>query len=158
MNLQDLDNLGVKYIEIIFENCESIYIPINCFKEFIYIENELFFKVINDGEIEYTESWMDIKNNPIDRIAYNDITNIYFLNENKDIINSIDTEYLFEYGEENIYQESNVINYKEVEVIISKKSYYINELKKSIKEIDKLNKYVNVLKNVLDKLGVEYCE
>ena len=152
MNLQDLNDLRVKYIEIIFENCESIYIPMNCFKEFIYIENELFFKVINDGEIEYTESWMDIKNNPIDRIAHNDITNIYFLNENKDIINNIDIEYLFEYGEENMYQESNVINYKEVEVIISKKSYYINYLQQLKEEKESVEKEIKEVENILKEV------
>ena len=160
-NLQDLTNIGVESVEIDFLDCDSILIPINCFKDFIFMDNELYFKIINNGEIEYIQCY-DKSESPIHRIRLGDIVRLYFIKDTDEFKMDIDFEFNdkneFEDRNNNLLQQSNIINYKEIEVSISRKAYYINELKTSIKKIKRLENYIKDIKQELNELGVKDYE
>jgi hypothetical protein len=81
-----MENNEIKSIEFIFENCESIEIPYECFTELDFkglnkqdeqVTFETFKCIIEDkGEAKYSNGFYN--KTPIQRINhYNDITNIY---------------------------------------------------------------------------------
>lgn len=158
--LIELNN--IKSIDILFENCECIKVPVECFKEFdIEIDNtiekeeidnfnanlkSLKCKIIDNGNIEYSCSFNEITT-PISRIfKHNDITAIY-LYDYKD--NEI--ELRIPWGENNLNnynQHSKLISYKEIELYIAENSreYTLEEALEELKDGDV----------IIDTKGKEY--
>lgn len=162
--LIELNN--IKSIDILFENCECIKVPVECFKEFnIEINNtiekeeidnfnanlkSLKCKIIDNGNIEYSCSFNEITT-PISRIfKHNDITAIY-LYDYKD--NEIELRTPWNGDCNNNYnQHSKQISYKEIELYIAENSreYTLEEALEELKDGD----------IIIDANGNEYeiCE
>lgn len=123
---------NIKSIELVFENCEGVIIPIECFEEF-YIEDldklknedtikSLRFKIKDNGDIEYTTSWSNNIISPLQRISRdNDITNIYIKYEDETEIQLFPNWYDNGYcgSQYNEIQTSELISYNELELIIN---------------------------------------
>ena len=162
--LIELNN--IKNIEVLFENCECIKIPVECFKEFnIEIDNtiekedvnnsnanlkSLKCKIVDNGNIEYGCCFNEITT-PISRIfKHNDITAIYLYDYKNNEI-----ELRIPWGENNLNnynQHSKLISYKEIELYIAENSreYTLEESLEELKDGD----------IIIDTNGNEYeiCE
>ena len=150
-NLEELNKMNVKGIEFVFENCESIYVPIECFKNFIAINGEVKFKIVNNGNIEYSYTWGDNITNPIERISDKDITGI-FLEFEEEKNNKTQIDFNYSIGQYNEYQLNNIIDYKTIEVLISKKAYYINKLQQLKEEKESIEKEIKEIENILKEV------
>lgn len=150
-NLEELNKMNVKGIEFVFENCESIYVPIECFKNFIAINGEVKFKIVNNGNIEYSYTWGDNITNPIERISDKDITGI-FLKFEEEKNNKTQIDFNYSIGQYNEYQLNNIIDYKTIEVLISKKAYYINKLQQLKEEKESIEKEIKEIENILKEV------
>lgn len=150
-NLEELNKMNVKGIEFVFENCESIYVPIECFKNFIAINGEVKFKIVNNGNIEYSYTWGDNITNPIERISDKDITGI-FLEFEEEKNNKTQIDFNYSIGQYNEYQLNNIIDYKTIEVLISKKAYYINYLQQLKEEKESVEKEIKEVENILKEV------
>lgn len=124
-----MENSEIKSVEFVFENCESVEIPVECFIESDFkdlktvngiVTFESFKCVIKDNDnIKYSSGGFDNKT-PIQRINYyNDITNIY--------INYTDNSYIQikcpwydvdSYSESNDFQYSNIQTQNTIELCI----------------------------------------
>lgn len=132
----------IKSIEFVMENCETVIIPIECFKELNVeewgdIKNKdtlsKFSCVIEDkGDVSYGCGF-DTKITPLQRInQYDDITSIYIKlnNSNEEIQLYIEWEETSYYAYSNIYQKSEMNSYKELKLNIGScfKEFNINEV------------------------------
>lgn len=157
---------NIKNIDVLFENCERIKIPVECFKEFnIEIDNtiekedvnnynanlkSLKCKIVDNGNIEYDCCFNEITT-PISRIfKHNDITAIYLYDYKNNEI-----ELRIPWGENNLNnynQHSKLISYKEIELYIAEDSreYTLEEALEELKDGD----------IIIDTNGNEYeiCE
>lgn len=132
----------IKSIEFVMENCETVIIPIECFKELNVdewgdIKNKdtlsKFSCAIEDkGNVLY--GWgFTTKVTPLQRInQYDDITSIYIkLNNSNEEIQLYtqwgETSY---YADSNIYQKSEMNSYKELKLTIGScfKEFNISEV------------------------------
>lgn len=161
--LIELNN--IKSIDILFENCECIKVPVECFKEFnIEIDNtkgeirndnanlkSLKCTLIDKGNIDYLTIWSNNTISPLSRIVkYNDITAIY-LYDYKD--NEIELRTPWNGDCNNNYnQHSKVLSHKEIELYIAEnsKEYTLEEALEELKDGD----------IIIDTNGNEYeiCE
>jgi len=73
---------NIKNVKFHLENCESILVPFECFKEFKIIENnknpnEIFIFeciIVDNGKVNYSTTWHNNITSPIYRLSqYNDI-------------------------------------------------------------------------------------
>ena len=162
----------IKKIEISFENCECIKVPVECFKEFnIEIDNtiekesvdnfnanlkSLKCKIVDNGNIEYSTTWSSNNISPLHRISqYDDITAIYLYDyKDNEIKLVIPWYYENEYNipKNNYNQHSKLISYKEIELYIAENSreYTLEEALEELKDGD----------IIIDTNGNEYeiCE
>ena len=162
MNKIDLKN--IKRINFVFENCEEIRFPIECFKDLEIICSDLEnykgylksikCKIIDDINVEV--GLYNKTTSPIQRInKYDDITHIYLYdNENNEIKLEIPWYYENEYNipKNNYNQHSKLISYKEIELYIAENSreYTLEEALEELKDGD----------IIIDTNGNEYeiCE
>ena len=151
-NLEELNKMNVKGIEFIFDNCESILVPIECFKNFIAINGEVKFKIVNNGNVEYSYTWGDNITNPIERISHKDISGIFLEFEEEEKNNKIQINFNYSMGRYNEYQLNNMFDYKTIEVLISKKAYYINYLQQLKEEKESVEKEIKEVENILKEV------
>lgn len=158
MNKIDLKN--IKRINFVFENCEEIRFPIECFKDLEIICSDLEnykgylksikCKIIDDINVEV--GLYNKTTSPIQRInKYDDITHIYLYdNENNEIKLVIPWYYENEYNipKNNYNQHSKLISYKEIELYIAENSreYTLEESLEELKDGD----------IIIDSKGNEY--
>ncbi|GEM_PF-3308584 len=147
--------MNIKEIEIGLENCESVIIPFDCFKEFDYISKDdthisvLTCLIEDNGKSEYSSTFMNSKISPIQRLAkYDDIAyiEIHFVNGTSSFLYVI-----WHDGDDdnNKNQKSQLISYKEISIEIKPyiKTYSVTELFefpngtkfKIIDEVDSVN-------------------
>ena len=137
---------NLKGVQIVFENCESMFIPTNCIKQLKYemeeytdddnIKNlitKLDCIIENNGSITKPGFTKECKTSPIQRInQYNDIT--YFDFVYKD--DSKDSNYVHWYNDEYGYcqnnngQSSELLRYNKIHIIVKPyiPKYSINEI------------------------------
>ena len=147
--LIELNN--IKSIDILFENCECIKVPVECFKEFnIEIDNtiekeeidnfnanlkSLKCKIIDKGNIYYLKTYKNNTTSPLSRIInYNDITAIY-LYDYED--NRIELRTPWDGDCNNNYnQHLKVLSHKEIELHIAEnsKEYILEEALDELKD------------------------
>jgi len=132
MNIKD-----IKEIQFIFENCESITIPIKCFKTLKYSIHKNYITyfnadIIDNTNILYGCTFEGNNVTPIQRIAaYNDINSIHFIKADNTIEQYYTIYHDNKYNEnENDYQYTNLISYNEIILNIkqSNLTYCFNEL------------------------------
>ena len=146
LTLNDLIENEVKGIDVLFENCECMYIPIKCFKTFNYSDGDIEFSIENNGEIYYKSSWDNGKTNPIHRLEQRDMVRLYLDIDDKEEI-SLDIN--FEGDEINELQMTKIESYKEVKIVISKVGYSINQIVVKEKEIEHLKNQIKELKEIV---------
>ena len=132
----------IKSIEFVMENCETVIIPIECFKELNVdewgdIKNKdalsKFSCAIEDkGNVSYGCGFAT-KITPLQRInQYDDITSIYIKlnNSNEEIQLYTEWEATSYYADNNIYQKSEMNSYKELKLNIGScfKEFNISEV------------------------------
>lgn len=149
-NEKELKQALLKYlkgIQIVFENCESIFVPIQCIKQLKYkmedykgnsdikhLITNLDCIIENDGSITRNPNFSN-NESPIQRInRYNDIT--YFDFTYKD--ESQDSNYVHWYSDKdsycdsqsNVNQSSELLRYNKIHIIVKPyiPKYSINEL------------------------------
>jgi hypothetical protein len=136
-----MENNEIKSIEFIFENCESIEIPYECFTQLDFkglnkqdeqVTFESFKCVIEDkGNIEYSSGFYN--KTPIQRINYyNDITNIYIKYADNSFVHVKCPWYYeneFDCSGDNEFQQSKMPTYNKIELSIvnNSKWYNLNE-------------------------------
>jgi hypothetical protein len=136
----------LKGIQIVFENCESMFIPINCIKQLKYemeeykgdsdIKNlitKLDCVIENNGTITRNPDFVE-KESPIQRInQYDDICYFDFMYKD----GSQDSNYVHWYNDENKYnsenndgQSSKLLRYNKIHIIVKPyiPKYSINEI------------------------------
>lgn len=132
-------NTKIKGIEFILENCEGVYIPFECFKEFkingetdiqtIIQKNSIHdctFKIIGNGQEKYIRGF-NTTVTPLQRLAqYNDVCyiEIYFTNGDKIKMDCW-------HGNmpcDNEWQSTIMHNYNEITLAIEPKKYIFKEI------------------------------
>lgn len=119
----DSKNLNIKEIEIIFENCESIIIPFECFKKFDYVTNEtqmlaLSCLIEDNGNLKYSGILMDSEITPLNRLVeYEDIAcvKIFFCNDTSRLYYVIWNDGVLDNNKD---QCSRLLSHKEVSIEI----------------------------------------
>ena len=151
MNKQDLINNNIIKIELVFENCEGVIIPLECFEQLEYEINNKFIskfkcKIKLDSSIQC--DLYDNATTPIERIyQYNDITHIVFI-DTYDKHNSIPVEwYDVEDYNSNEYQTSELLSWDKLELNI--------DTMQEIYEEPSLNDIVELLKVIINKKAVD---
>ena len=150
MNKQDLINDNIIKIELVFENCESVNIPIECFDNLEYEINNKFIskfkcKIKLDSSIQC--NLYDNATTPIERIyQYNDITHIVFI-DTYDKHNSIPVEWDYENYNSNEYQISKLLSWDKLDLNI--------DTTQEIYEEPSLNDVVELLKAIINKNAVD---
>lgn len=126
---------NIKEIEFVFENCECVVVPIECFKK-LYIKDlnklknkdsfeEMKCIIVDNGQSKYSFGFATTVT-PIQRInQYNDITSIYITYNDDKIIQLYtpwyeENEYCNSQSNEN--QTTNMSSYNTVELSIIKNS------------------------------------
>ena len=68
----------IKEVEFLLENCESIIVPYECFKEFDDSNGEYNFTIKDNGQIRYGTTFGNNTTTPLQRLnLFDDITNMY---------------------------------------------------------------------------------
>lgn len=148
-NKQDI--ISVKFI---LENCENVRIPQNCFKYFELNETndgyELNAHIIDNGSLD---GYLFDTKSPLQRLNYySDICHINLELLNGEVIN-ISPVWNPEDNQNNTFQSSKLISYKEIVISINK---YEKEL--SIKDVLKLQHGTIVVDDEGDEYIVEEDE
>lgn len=151
----DLNN--VKSVEFVLENCEYITVPKGCFKglELIEYENEeyeLDCKIYGVDSIVYSSlSQLSSKQNPLKRLnEYNDIVRLV-ITYIDDSTKTFDLVWLDWHGDDNDFQTTNMISYKELDISVK-----VNNRNKFIK-----NKCDNDVMSIFNNIGhdvLDMCE
>ena len=150
MNKQDLINNNIIKIELVFENCEGVIIPLECFEQLEYEINNKFIskfkcKIKLDSSIQC--NLYDNATTPIERIyQYNDITHIVFI-DTYDKHNSIPVEWDYENYNSNEYQISKLLSWDKLDLNI--------DTTQEIYEEPSLNDVVELLKAIINKNAVD---
>lgn len=147
MNINNIES-----INFIFENCESVRIPIENFKS-LKIEKEgdcYSMSSIIEGIDNITEYTLYEKHlNPFQRIfEYNDITSmeIKYKNGNIDNLNMI-----WEGGNSNFYQESYLLRFNKIRIEINE------EVKQTKIKRDIGEKAIEILDCIHQDMGINSC-
>lgn len=144
-------NGDIKQVRFGLENCESILIPFECFKEFYYDKDNnevisLYCTVKDNSNIDYVG--FDNSMTPIQRLAQNnDITHVNITYEDGSS-EKLSVNWFDDYNpDSNESQVSELINYSEIHIQIRTKLQTLD---------DKLNKVCSILKQSYeDKLELE---
>ena len=118
--------MEISAIQFIFENCEGVTVPINCFSNLEYnVDGKYvtnFKTTIKDNlKIDCSELY-DSSVSPIQRICQNDIAQITFIYDDG-VSNNYYTLWGGHKDEVNFYQKSIIHSYTEIEVSIKKDNY-----------------------------------
>ena len=146
--MKKYNNQDIISVEFILENCESVWIPQNCFKYFKLNETndgyEMEAHIIDNGSLD---GYLFDTKSPLQRLnCYSDICHINLKLANGEAIN-ISPVWCPEDDQNNNFQSSKLISYKEIVISINK---YEKEL--SIRDVLKLQHGTIVV----DDEGCEY--
>ena len=155
MNKQDLINKNIGRIELIFENCERVSIPLECFDKLILdLKDDKYvskFKCDIHLSNDITYNAFGSRQTPLRRInEYNDITHIILIDKNNTRNNDYsviwydndDFNYL-----NNCFQSSTLLSWNTLTLDIdSTKEIYVKPSEEQIKEL--LQAIVNTKFNV----------
>lgn len=147
MNIYEEIKENLKGVQIVFENCESIFIPISCIKQLKYkmqdykgnnnikhLITNLDCIIENDGSITETCGFSSEIQSPIQRInQYNDITYFDFVwKDDSQDSNYVKWYYKNEYDDpqSNKNQATKLLRYNKIHIIVKPyiPKYSINEL------------------------------
>jgi len=153
---------NIKNISFTLENCEGVLVPFKCFKKFKVVENnknadKLFILeclIEDNGEIEYTSTWMKNTTSPIQRLGRgDDITSIYITYDD-DSTQRYSIPWYDYNPNSNKNQSSQMIDYKTVQIKIkpyiqkysivdvlnSKSGTKFKDINKNVYVVEEINK------------------
>lgn len=120
----------IKEVEFLLENCESIIVPYECFKEFDDSNGEYNFTIKDNGQIRYGTTFGNNTTTPLQRLnLFDDITNMYLKYEdNAESPIRINWYYKNEWDnpQNNQYQKSELLSFNELHISISKNNYTLS--------------------------------
>lgn len=120
----------IKEVKFLLENCESIIVPYECFKEFDDSNGEYNFTIKDNGCIDYGETFSSNEKTPLQRLNhYDDIVKIYVkYDDDTESIIRPDWYYENEWDnpQNNQYQKSELLSFNELHISISKNNYTLS--------------------------------
>lgn len=148
MNLENLIKQGVKYVDIGFENCECMIIPIENIIDFNSFNDEIKCVIKSSDKIKY-DAFGTTGLSAIQRLAeYNDIVSMEFRDNKMKLIHAAEIQWYdpepdnpYITPQSNEYQKIKMINKDMAELSINKENRLEEIVAKfNLKEILKLNK------------------